>query len=224
MPPRLPSLLNPRVWTHFLAAAAAQLLALLLFSRLQLIPHHLDFNPGIVLTPLAGILFGPAGVWSAMAAALAGNWLLGTLSGLSIFQGAGLAVFAWTAWRLWDTVSESGASWGRAAFFVLICVPGALAAAAWHALGSEMLRLYPYAYIVSVAAAHHLVFCALLGPPLILFTARFECPRAPPTNPSRALVIAGSAMAAAFLGVGVSRRVYGIGPFEPFVLGLHAGP
>jgi hypothetical protein len=210
--------------TEFLASASAQLLSILLFSRLHLIPLHLDFNPGIVLTPLAGVLFGPAGVISALAAALAGDWWLDSLSALSFFQAAGLAVFAWTAQRLWDARSGVASTWGRASAFVLVSVPGALAAAAWRALGSEMTGLYPYAYIVGVAAVHHLVFCALLGPPLILCTARFECRRKNPTAFTRALVIAVGPLAAAFLGVGVSQRVYGIGAFEPFALGLHAGP
>ena len=73
-------------------------------------------------------------------------------------------------------------------------------------------------------SVHHLVFCALLGPPLVLFTARFEMRRSEPTSVPRALVVAGSATAAVFFGLLVSRRVYGIGPFEPFVLGLRAGP
>lgn len=212
-----------RPYSSFAACTLAQLLPTLLFSRLHLIPHHLDFNPGVVLTPLAGVLFGPAGVWSALAASLGADWILGTLGAGSLFPAAGMTVFAWTVWRLWDAVVESGASWGRAAFFVLACVPGSLAAAAWRALGSEMLGLYPYAYIVGVAAVHHMVFCTLLGPPLFMAAARFEHPRAGRTTLLRAGVAVGGAVAAVLLGVGISRSVYGIGPFEPFVLGLRAG-
>lgn len=210
-------------WKGFLAATLAQLLSTLLFSRLHLIPLHLDFNPGIVLTPLAGVLFGAIGVWSALAASLAADWLLGTLGAVSLFQAVGLATFAWTAWRLWDAAPEPEASWGRAVFFVMVCVPGALAAAAWRALGSELLGFYPYAYIVGVAAAHHLVFCVLLGPPLLMAALRFEQPRPAPTSLRRAGLIAGGAVAAVLAGVGISRSVYGIGPFEPFVIGLRAG-
>ncbi|HOW98123.1 MAG TPA: hypothetical protein P5567_09405 [Kiritimatiellia bacterium] len=212
-----------RPWLNFAASALAQLLVALLFSRLHLIPLHLDFNPGIVLTPLAGILFGAAGVWSALAASLGADWLLGTLGAVSLFQAAGMTAFAWTAWRLWDAAPEPEASWGRAVFFVTVCVPGALASAAWRALGSELLGLYPYAYIVGVAAVHHMVFCILLGPPLLMAALRFEEPRPAPTSLRRAAAIAGGAVAAALLGVGISRSVYGIGPFEPFVLGLRAG-
>ncbi|MBP7829112.1 MAG: hypothetical protein KA248_04260 [Kiritimatiellae bacterium] len=212
-----------RPYSSFAACTLAQLLSAILFSRLHLIPLHLDFNPGIVLTPLAGILFGAAGVWSALAASLAADWLLGALGAVSLFQAAGMGAFAWTAWRLWDAAPEPEASWGRAVFFVTVCVPGALAAAAWRALGSELLGLYPYAYIVGVAAVHHLVFCVLLGPPLLMAALRFEQPRPAPTSLRRAGLIAGGAVAAVLVGVGISRSVYGIGPFEPFVLGLRAG-
>ena len=212
-----------RPWLNFAAATLAQMASILLFSRLHLIPLHLDFNPGIVLTPLAGILFGAAGAWSALAASLGADWLLGAPGTVSLFQAAGMTVFAWTAWRLWDAAPEPETAWGRAVFFVLICVPAALSAAAWRALGSEMLGLYPYAYIVGVAAVHHLVFCILLGPPLLIGWPHCGQARANTTSLRRVGLIAGGAVAAVLLGVGISRSVYGIGPFEPFVLGLRAG-
>ena len=79
-------------------------------SAVQMIPHHLDFQPGIVLVPLSAVFFGPAGVWGALAASLLGDKLFGQWNVLSWYRAAAVFFFALGTMRLW--ISRPGARAG----------------------------------------------------------------------------------------------------------------
>ena len=74
---------SPRMLVFFAVTTVLLILARLPFLPMQLIPRHLDFQPGIVLVPLAAVFFGPAGVWGSLAASLLGDKLFGQWNALS---------------------------------------------------------------------------------------------------------------------------------------------
>ena len=93
----------PRMAAWFILGTFFLLLARLPFFAAPMIPHYLEFNPGVALVPLLGVFWGPAAVWSALAASLLGDWITGIWSSLSIFKAVGMASMAFTAQYLWDT-------------------------------------------------------------------------------------------------------------------------
>jgi hypothetical protein len=234
--------LHPRMVAWFALTAFLGVAVRLPFARFQMIPHHLDFNPGAVLAPLSGVFFGPAGAWGSMAASLVADKLLGQWNGLSLFRALSFFFFALTAQKLWDFLllgvrpTPPEATWTSALRYVFVSWVGALTAAAWQALGSELLRAYPFAYIFSLLTLSHLVFCSLLGVPLYLVMAREWVPffgewrgvmageldDGGTTSRNAALILIG-AIGAPGAGLFISRAVYHIGMFQPFVLGAYTG-
>lgn len=234
--------LYPRMIAWFALTAFLGVAVRLPFARFQMIPHHLDFNPGAVLVPLSGVFFGPAGAWGSMAASLAADKLLGQWNGLALFRALSFFFFALTAQRLWDFSLLEGrpaapeATGASALRYVFISWAGALLAATWQALGSELLRVYPFAYIFSLLTLSHVVFCSLLGVPLYLVMAREwvaffgewrgvmggELDDGTTALRSASLLLVG-AVGAPAAGLFISRAVYHVGTFQPFVLGAYTG-
>jgi hypothetical protein len=230
-----------RVWVWFLVTATAMTITRLPFAGFQTIPGHLDFSPGIVIVPLAGVFCGPVGAWGVAAGTLFADWLLGRLGWISLFRVLAVAVFALGSRRLWDFTWTGGArgldrDWTRALQFVFITWPGCFAAAAWQALGSELLKFYPFAYIVSLEILNHLLFCTLVGVPLYGIMARLWVPYfgawpavqsgediGRSTRFANAAMILIGAVGAVVLGFWISSAFYHIGPMQPFILGSSTG-
>jgi len=228
--------------TWFLVATALLLLARLPFVHADIITFYVEFQPGIVLVPLAGVFWGPAGALGVLAASLIGDWLYGLWGPLSAFRAVGLFLFSYSAKHLWDylhTRERSGRGltphWGQTMRFLLISWPGCFLAASWPAVGAEYLRLYPFPYIVALLLTHHLIFTTLLAPALYRILARelvpyFGCWRevlqdipSRPLSPlgARLHVLGGlGACVAGILGGGVFYRMW---PTRASVLGTYCG-
>ena len=236
--------IRPRLLFWMAANAVVMTGAQCLFRWLPAIPHYLGFNPGIVLLPLAAIFWGPAGVWAAVAASVAGDWACGLWGPLTPWRAAGVFFAALSAQQLWDFTLLSGACgpahlprWGQTFRFLIAAWPGALIAATWCALGSELNRLYPFPYYFSLLAAHHLLFITVLGVAFYRVIARELIPWAGDwrelskagecealVGPVRCSAILLGALGAPVAGVLVAATVYHMRLFEPFVLGTRCGP
>ena len=227
----------------FAVTTVLLILARLPFLPMQLIPRHLDFQPGIVLVPLAAVFFGPAGVWGSLAASLLGDKLFGQWNALSWYRAASFFFFALGTMRLWDAgirrdapPPEPGRSWVMALRFTFVAMPGCFAAAAWRAIGSEMLRAYPFAYIVSLLVLNNLLFCTLLGSALYELLAGSRLARSGDwravmrvedegrASVFNALLIVATSLGACVAGLYISKVVYHMGPLQPFMLGTSTGP
>jgi hypothetical protein len=232
-----------RMMKWFLVAVVVQMLVRVPFLPVQMIPRHLDFQPGIVFIPLGAVFFGPAGVWGALAASLLGDRLFGQWNALSWFRAAGSFFFALGTMRLWDFTVRRAApapeltrSWLLALRFTFVTWPGCFLAASWRGIGSELVRAYPYAYIVSLLVLNHLLFCTLLGSMLYRLMTQYWVPRvgiwreAMPqaaarerTSWTNAFFVTAGGIGACLAGLFVSRAVYHMGPLQPFRLGSATG-
>ena len=235
--------LNPRLVSWFALTVLLGVLVRLPLAYFQIIPHYLDFHPGVILVPLAGVFFGPAGAWGSLVASLVGDRLMGPWGAISIFRALGFFFFALSAQKMWNFSfwfevghMKPSRSWSHTARFILISWPGCALAAAWQGLGSELLRLYPFTYVASLLTLNNIMFCTLLGLPLYRLMAGLWVPRfgtwdealgadAGPGSPSlrNVIFIAAGAVAALLTGFYISELVYHIGPLEPFTLGTHTG-
>ncbi len=233
----------PRLVVWFILTTVLAVLVRLPFIRVQLIPHYLDFHPGIVLVPLAGLFFGPAGAWGALAGSLLGDRLFGPWNGAVLYRALGAFLFALGTQRLWTfsfhpegDPPQATDTWNRTLRFVLVAWAGCFVAAAWQALGMEVRRMYPFAYVVSLLALNNLLFCALLGVPLYQVMVREWIPHfgtwqgvmGIPESEGRitrrnALFIFIGSVGACLAGLYVSSLFYRVGPLQPFVLGSTTG-
>ncbi|MFH0953424.1 MAG: hypothetical protein V1873_03745 [Verrucomicrobiota bacterium] len=231
---------SPRLVLGFFVTAAFQVAVRVPFAWFQMIPYYLDFHPGVVFVPLAGVFFGPAGAWGSLAASLLGDRLMGPWGWISVFRGLGFFLFALSTQKIWDAAlsrhaepAEPAPTWNHTLRFIFASWPGCLLGAAWQGLGAELLGAYPFAYVMILLAMNNLLFCTMLGLPLYRLAARYWVPRfggwheslgagAPTTPMSVALIVAGAA-GACLLGWFVSWFRYGVELFEPFVLGTRTG-
>ena len=230
---------RPRTLAWVGLTLAAGVLADLPFSRLQIIPHHLDFNPGVFVAPLSGVCFGPAGAIGSAAAVVLGDRLQAQLGWLSVFHATGAFLFALSARRLWRFAAhrdrEPAESWMHTLNFVLASWLACCVSAAWQGFGSEALRLYPFAYTATLALLQGIIFCTVLGAPAYRLMARWWVPRYGvwgdrgedsgdvPQLRSVALVALGGA-GALLTGLFISQAVHHVKPFsQPFVVGMRTG-
>ncbi len=231
---RRPALLHPRLILWAFLAALAVIVSRLAFAAVEMIPHHLDFDPGVSLVPLAGVFLGASGAWGVGLGSLAADRLLGLSGWEVVLRALALFLFALGTRRLWDVslrpdaaTAVPAASWGHTLRFLFASWPGCLVASAWGALASELARVYPFAYVVSLLALHHVLFCTLLGLPLYRAMAMLRLPVSGwspgPTRPGAAALIVAGSVGACVAGLLVSRTFYGIGPLEPFVIGTGTG-
>ncbi len=227
----------PRMVAWFLVTVVIIVLVRLPFIHTQIIPYYVDFNPGIVLVPIVGVFLGPAGVWGCFVASFVGDSLMGMWGPMSIFRGIGYFLFALSAKRLWDAY-PSGAARGyapvwRATFrFILFAWPGCLIAAAWSALGAEILDLYPFVYVFFLQLMNHLLFVTILGVALYRIFARDFAPYfgtwrsylakdvmiLPLSCYGVILLVIGS-LGACLAGLSIGRFVYGISLFQALTPG-----
>lgn len=235
--------MRPRLLAWFALTVLLGVLARLPFAHFQIIPHHLDFHPGVILVPLAGVFFGPAGAWGSLVASLIGDRLVGPWGAITVFRALGFFMFALSAERMWNFSFwfevghvKPSHSWNHTARFILVSWLGCALAAAWQGLGSELLRLYPFTYVASLIALNNMLFCTLLGLPLYRLMASLWVPRfgtwdavlgkrAGPGSPSirNVIFVAGGGVLALLTGFCISALAYHIGPLEPFALGEHTG-
>jgi hypothetical protein len=235
--------LHPRLITWFALTTILGVLARLPLADFQIIPHYLDFHPGVVIVPLSGVFLGPAGVWGSVAASLISDRLIGPWGSFSIYRALGFFFFSLSAQRMWNfsfrfeaSSVKPAHSWGHTARFILVVWPGCALAASWQGLGSELLRLYPFTYVASLLVLNNVLFCTLLGLPLYRLMARWWVPRfgtwgevlgadAEPGSSSfrHVLFIAGGSVAALLTGFYISAWVYHVSPLQPFALGANTG-
>lgn len=232
----------PRMVVWVILTVLAGLLARLPFTQVPIIPHYLDFHPGIVLVPLAGVFFGPAGAWGSAIASVAGDAAFDMLDSLSFFRALGFFLCAWASQRLWavfpdfDNPQGKNTTWTRTLRFIFTCWPGCFIAAVWQAFGAEWLRAYPFIYIASILTLNNLLFCTLLGLPLYRLMARHwvinfgtwrrvmaKSPLPGATSIANAGLIVIGAFGAGVVGWYVSETQYKVSLWQPFVLGTHTG-
>jgi len=233
---------QPRLVTWFLFSVAAFILLRLPFMWIQIIPGHLRFNPGIALVPVVGIFFGPAGACGVFIGSLLSDVFMGQWGGLSFFRGFGVFFFALGTQQLWDVSFGHGEpdpvpndSWVAMLKYIFVAWPGCFIDAAWRALGSELLRDYPFVYILSLVLLLNLLFCTLLGAPLYRLMAGRWAPhfgtwrdydktaRGKSVSILTAFILFSSGITACLTGAFASRIFYHIDPFLPFVLGTSTG-
>jgi hypothetical protein len=158
----------------------------------------------------------------------------GTWNGISWFKAIGEGLFALSSGRLWlvaNGADDESLSWTQSLKFVVTTWPGCLSAAAWTALGSEVLRVYPFAYVVSLLGLSHLLYCTVLGLPLYRVMVRQWARRwgsaegigqKRPSGVSISLVVLGS-LGAVCGGLMISQMVYKLGLWQPFMIGTTTG-
>ena len=227
----------------FLLTLALFLLARSPFFKVPLIPYYLEFMPAIVIVPIAGVFWGPAGALGVAAGSLAGDALFGFWGVLSPYRALSLFLYAYSAKQLWDySMTRLGRrggldpNWGQTLRFVLVSWPGCFAAATWTGMGADMFRLYPLPYIASLLVVNNLLFVTLLGPAFYRILARelvphFGCWRdvmgdeamTPMTGRGASIHLVGS-VGGWVLGILVAGVVYGLWPTQAAVLGSTAGP
>ncbi|HBA86180.1 MAG TPA: hypothetical protein DCZ95_19025 [Verrucomicrobia bacterium] len=232
---------HPRMIVFFLGVAALGLLARLPFAFVHILPSYISFQPEVVLVPVAAVLWGPAGIWGCVAAGLLGDRWFGLDLALSMYRGLGILFFGLNMQVLGHGVlggdsTDFAAGLGRSLQFLLAALPGGVLAAAWMAIGSEILRIYPFSYVVSLLILNHTLFIILFGLPL-LNLARWQIVRRFGTwqevmsvEPgaysrgvlSRTLMLAGG-LGACAIGLYISHAVYRISLIQPFMLGSTSG-
>ncbi len=214
------------------------------FAHVPAIPHYLCFNPGVVVIPLAGLFLGPAGAWAAVAGTLAGDWASGFWGPLTPWRAGGAMAWAFTTQQLWDLSwlpgccgPEHRARPGQTIRFIMAAIPGALVAAAWPALGSDVHHLYAYPYYFGILAVHNMVFTLLPGLALYRILAREIAPGPAGWRKAmgirdhealvslpRGLILFATAAGAPVAGVIIGAAAGGWRPFVPGVIGTSCGP
>lgn len=175
------------MWAHPRMAAWTVLTALVVavvrlpFAGMQIIPFAVEFHPGFVLAPAAGVFGGPAGVAGVLLGSLLGDYLAGFWGPVTGWRAAGQVFAALSAHVLW---------WGGAAGkeeraapplrdmlrFAWAGTPGAVAAAAWVALGADVAHLYPFDGVATPLLLNNLFFLVLFAPAVIDFYLRHGLP------------------------------------------------
>ena len=233
----------PRMIGWFVLTVVVCVVARLPFAHFQIIPHYLDFHPGVVLVPLVGVFFGPAGAWGSLVASIIGDRLMGPWGAITLFRALGFFAFALSAQKMWNFsfwfevgYLKPAHNWNHTARFIFISWIGSALAAAWQGLGSEWLRLYPFTYVASLLLLNNILFCTLLGLPFYRLMSGMWVPRfgtwdealgtsAGPGSPSlrNVLLIGGGGVAALAAGFYISQWVYHVNLFQPFTLGAYSG-
>ncbi|HEY8241471.1 MAG TPA: hypothetical protein VIH35_08490 [Kiritimatiellia bacterium] len=198
--------------------AALQLALRVLFQGVPVVPHYIDFNPGIALVPAAGCFLGPAGAVVSAVASLAGDWWLGMWSALSIFRGAGCLFFALSAGALWPVARRLG--WPG---FILAGAVGSLVAASWTGIGMDLTRSYPFAYASTIVLVHDAAFCLVMGPGLSYLGRGLAGPDEQPWSFRAMWWVFWGAAGAWLMGIFVSGTFYRDWPFERYHLSDHSG-
>lgn len=164
--------LGSRSVLWFAAAFGLLFLVRVPFLLIHYVPYHLPFEPWAALIPLVGVLWGAPAVLAVGAATLLGDWMAGLRGALPVYHALGLMAWAWSARTLWVTRAPNrdtpeyeppSVTWSAALYFLAISVPGAVAAAACMALGSDIVRSYPFSYVALITTVNHLFFLAVFG-------------------------------------------------------------
>jgi hypothetical protein len=212
----------------FIVIAGARLPFLFVYY----LPHHLPFEPWVVLIPLLGALWGPPAMLGAALAVGLGDRLSGMYAGLESYHVAGLMAWGWSAWTL-TRGSMPASLWGASLHWLTASLPGLAAAVTAMAMGSEIMRFYPFSYVAGIALINHAVFLTVFGLMFYRVAVRYLTPKlgywgenrkTPARYPSvygRVLQYAGGFGALA-TGLFISVRL-GYGPLDPVILGDTAG-
>jgi hypothetical protein len=230
---------RPRAVACFLVLTLLAVAARAPFMGTPLLSFYLPLHPGLVLVPAAAVVWGPAAAWAGVASVLLGDRLGGCWTPLTGFRAAGVFFWAVATWRLAAGARarrRDAPGWPLTLYAVLCAAPGALGAAAWTAWGADLLRLYPFPYVVSLEALHHLLFLGVLGPPFFRIALRYVArdygtwdavvrPGAAPAQAGRGAVVLmvcapACAVAVGVLAGGLFCRMW---PFQAFVLGTSCG-
>jgi hypothetical protein len=225
---------QPRMMLCFGVVLTLCLLARLPFAFIHILPSYISFQPDVVLVPVAAVLWGPAGIWGCVVAGLLGDRWFGLDLGLSIYRSMGVLLFGLQMQVL--NRSAWGEGLGRSLQFLLTALPGGVLAATWMAIGSEVLRIYPFSYVISLLILNHTLFIILFGLPL-LNLARWQMVRRFGTwremmgvdvdafsrgYVSCAFMLVGG-LGACAVGLYISKAVYHISLIQPFMLGSTSG-
>ena len=147
---------RPRLFTALVLCTVVQFLVRLLCHFFDPLPGHAAFLPGFMLGPLAAVIAGPAGVWSAPLASLLADVFLDGRDGAE-FRAAGAFASALHVFVCWDSsfrrrvpALHMPATWCAAFRFTLLSVLGGLVAVAWSGLRSELSGLYPFGHVAAL--------------------------------------------------------------------------
>jgi len=233
----------PRLAAWFVITTMLVVLVRLPFAMASPVPHYIDFNPGIVIVPLAAVFWGPAGVLGCLAGTLLGDGLFGMWSEFTIFRAIGVVCFAASAQRLWQTdglrkkhASQHSADVSSTFHFICISIPGCFLASTWAGWGSEFLGLYPFPYFASIVLLNNLLYVVLLGAVCYpLFVRKFITDEntwdaimgaeatASPLSAKATVCLWGGAIGAYVAGCFAAWLFYQTTPFKYYILGTTAG-
>ncbi len=168
-----PTWKNPRTAAWFFVSLLLIALPRLLFSPAQYIPYYVQLDPGCALIPVCGIVFGMTGAWGVFAGILLADLVTKLSLNLSFFTAFGGFLFAYSAFRLWNTFLpnklEKQSNSQLLLRFLIAALPGCALMAVWIGFGSECMRLYPFPYLSMIILLQNLLFVPLLGFPIMHF-------------------------------------------------------
>jgi hypothetical protein len=192
-----------------------EVLVCVLFAWMPMVPHFVAFNPGAALIPASGYFLGPLGAVASLTASIISDHLTGLWSIFSLFKGLGVFLAALSAWALRSEGPFSMIGFCTAGLFSLF------AGASWAGVGAELLRIYPFTYIATLALLHDVVFFLLLVPGL--WSLGRSLPPVRGGSLSARTYIVGGALAAYGVGVVTSAIFYRAWPFERYHLSDQTG-
>jgi hypothetical protein len=141
----------PRIVARFLCTFTAFVLLKLLFYAAGPLPGFVEVHPGLVMIPMAAILFGAGGAWAAALAAPFADIFLQSPGAPYSFAGYGLCAFtSLLVWRGLAPSEVAGDAPGAArttvrALLAFLC--GGFSLSLWPALGATFHGVYPFAFV-----------------------------------------------------------------------------
>ena len=234
---------HPRMVAWFAITTLLLLGSRVLFMRAQIIPYVLEFQPAVFIVLAAAAFWGPAGVWAAVLASLAGDYLTGLWGAATIYRTIGWFLFALSVQRAWCYWEVRAHEWPEetptrsyAVRLFAASIPGCFIYATWQGFGAESLKLYPYTYIATLSLVHNLIFCAVFSAVCCSFFVRRSNPRSGTWHDAMQtdfddvsfsrrgvlLLLCGS-LGAYLIGLFASGFYYGIWPNHATVIGLASG-
>ncbi len=228
---------NPGRWLAAISITAlGGVVARIPFVLINQVPHFPQFDPGIFLVPLGGVIWGPAGACGSCVGSLLGDWLFGVLSPLSLFRALGMLFFALGTKIILEMCITLGLlnsglrqDWYHALSFFVLTLPGCLLSACWPAVGAEILKYYPFAYFATLLLLNNLISCALFGVFFYRVAVRWIMPWVGAIEVKKrrfawvGVVVPTASVLAYVVGVWVSIRFYRFDFIQPIMFGQGTG-
>lgn len=226
----------PETGARLMLSAAIMTAGCALFSPLVILGPYVTVNPMIGGAVFFGIQWGPAGVAGTGLGILACDALFGfhALTPWRVFAWSTAAAVSMLLWKHEPYGSSRRQHDYSRLHYLLSALPAAWLAAAIESLGADMSKLYPFSYVFSITATHHLLWCGALAPAIFALGFQetgarrwddvFSSPRAWRVGNVRLLILWIGALGSGISGLILSYWFHGIVPFRPYMLSVTSGP